>query len=213
VREHPKHHIRIQWGDNTWKMSVNHLKVGSADLWGRPIPGWLRLHRLSSGWLLGGSQGRFPMYGSVRGGLLGFGPLYPCAEHVAASDSSGSSSLGLMRCHGHMASCVPACRHVAWCPVHISLIRAPMYANDISVLIVSTSPSQWCRPIWNLRLFMKMSYLCHWFIYSQLYHSMHILMCPATKDGNTNTCGNSKYKALLYCWWSLLIYIMQELTA
>jgi hypothetical protein len=31
---------------------------------------------------------------------------------VASSDSSGTTSLELMRCHGHMASCVPARHHV-----------------------------------------------------------------------------------------------------
>jgi hypothetical protein len=51
-------------------MSANLLKVGSADLWDRPISGRLCLHRLSSGWLFGGSQGRFPMYESVGGGLF-----------------------------------------------------------------------------------------------------------------------------------------------
>jgi hypothetical protein len=41
------------------------------------------------------------------------GPLNPCAKHVVASDSLGSATLGLMGCHGHMSSCVPAHRHVA----------------------------------------------------------------------------------------------------
>jgi hypothetical protein len=52
------------------------------------------------------------MYGSVGGGLPGCGPLNPCAEHVATSDSSGSASLGLMRCHKHMVSCVPTRRYM-----------------------------------------------------------------------------------------------------
>jgi hypothetical protein len=34
MQEHPKHDenaLRIQWGDDTWKMGMNCLKVGSAD--------------------------------------------------------------------------------------------------------------------------------------------------------------------------------------
>jgi hypothetical protein len=48
----PKHHenaLRIQWGDDTWNMEANRLKVGSADLWGRLIPNRLRSHRLLFG--------------------------------------------------------------------------------------------------------------------------------------------------------------------
>jgi hypothetical protein len=74
VREHPKHPrnaLRIHRGYVTSKMVANRLRVGSIDQWGRPIPGWLRSPRLSSVWLQGGSQGQFPMYGSVGGGLLG----------------------------------------------------------------------------------------------------------------------------------------------
>jgi hypothetical protein len=56
-------------------MGVNRLKLGSIDLWGRAILGWLRSCRLSYGWLLGGFQGRFLMYGSVGGGLLGLWAL------------------------------------------------------------------------------------------------------------------------------------------
>jgi hypothetical protein len=107
-----------------------------------------------------------------------------------------------------MAFCVPAHRHVAWCGshrtndivwsyiVHISFIQAPKYTNDISISIISTRPSQWCRPIWNLRLFMMIPYLFHWFACSQLYHFICILMCFATKDRNTNTCGTCQYKDL-----------------
>jgi hypothetical protein len=64
---------------------------------------------------------------------------------------------------GVMDTWDPVCQHVAtwpdvgptgptWCDVHISLIRPPMYANDISVSIASTSPSQWCKPIWHLSM-------------------------------------------------------------
>jgi hypothetical protein len=56
-------------------MSAIRLKLGTTDLWGRPIPGRLISCRLSSGWLLGVSQGPFPMCGSVGGGLLGFWAL------------------------------------------------------------------------------------------------------------------------------------------
>jgi hypothetical protein len=138
----------------------------------------------------------------------GCGPLNPCAGHMATSDSSGSASLGLMRCHGHMAFYVPAHRHVAWCGshwtndivwfylVHISFTQAPKYTNDISISIVSTRLSQWCTPIWHLRLFMMMPYQCHWFGCSQLYHFMCIWMCSATKDRNTNTCRTCQYKDL-----------------
>jgi hypothetical protein len=97
--------------------------------------------------------------------------LNPCAEHVADFDLLGSASLGLMRCHGHMASCVAAHHHVASCGshrahdimwsylVHISFIWGPKYTNDIS--ISTTSPSQWCSPNWHLGLFMMMPYSCH----------------------------------------------------
>jgi hypothetical protein len=40
-------------------------------------------------------------------------PLNPCVEHVAAFDSSGGASLGLMRCHGHVGAYVAARRLVA----------------------------------------------------------------------------------------------------
>jgi hypothetical protein len=108
---------------------------------------------------------------------------------------------------GVMDTWHPMCQHVAsWssvCPtgptwrlVRISLIRAPMYVNDISILIFSTSPLQWFQPICHFRLFMMMPYLCCWFTCSQLHHSMCISMCPPTKDRNTNTCGNCQYKPL-----------------
>jgi hypothetical protein len=120
---------------------------------------------------------------------------------VLAPDWSKVCFLGLMKCHGHMETCVAACRHVALCGsrrahMPISLIRTPMYANDISISIVSTSPLQWCRSIWHFGFFMMRPYLCHWFTCSQLYHSMCISMCPATKDKNTSTCGNCQYKPL-----------------
>jgi hypothetical protein len=138
------------------------------------------------------------------GGLLGLWVLESLCWTVTTSDSSGSASLGLMRCHGHVASCIPARHHVAWCGptrptwclLHNSLIWAPMYANDISISIISTSPLQWCRLIWHLWLFMMIPYMCHWFTCSQLYHSMCILMCPATKDRNPKTCGNCHFVSI-----------------
>jgi hypothetical protein len=48
--------------------------------------------------------------GRLEAVCSGCGPLNPCAEHVVASDSSGGASLGLMRCHGHVAS---VCQHIA----------------------------------------------------------------------------------------------------
>jgi hypothetical protein len=43
----------------------------------------------------------------------GRGPLHPFVVHVAVSDSSEIASLGLMMCHGHMASKVAVCHHMA----------------------------------------------------------------------------------------------------
>jgi hypothetical protein len=82
--------------------------------------------------------------GRLEAVCSGGGPLNPCAEHVAASDSSRSASLGLMRCHGHMASCVPARRHMVWCGSHRAHMMScaylshpsSMYANDIFVSII-----------------------------------------------------------------------------
>jgi hypothetical protein len=68
---------------------------------------------------------------------------------VLALDWSRVCFFRSVRCHGHVGACVAARRHVAWCGptgftwclVHISLIRALMYANHISVLIILSSPS------------------------------------------------------------------------
>jgi hypothetical protein len=51
--------------------------------------------------------------GRLEAVCSGCGPLNPCAEHVAASDSLGGASLGSMRCHEHVAS---VCQHIATCP-------------------------------------------------------------------------------------------------
>jgi hypothetical protein len=59
----------------------------------------------------------------------GCGPLNHCVEHVAAFDSSGGASLGLMRCHGHMASCVPAHRHMSWCWSHRAHMMSCAYLS------------------------------------------------------------------------------------
>jgi hypothetical protein len=72
---------------------------------------------------------------SLEAVSLGWGPLNPCAEHVAASDSSGSASLRLMRCHGHMASCVPAHRHVAWCGSHRAHMMSCAYLSHPSSVV------------------------------------------------------------------------------
>jgi hypothetical protein len=75
---------------------------------------------------------------------------------------------------GVMDTWHPVCQHIAtwpgvgptgptWCLVHISLIRALLYANDITISIVSTRPSQWCSPNGHLGLFMMMPYSYHQF--------------------------------------------------
>jgi hypothetical protein len=45
--------------------------------------------------------------------------------------------LGLMRCHGRMASCVPTRRHVAWCGSH--------WAHMMSCAYLSRSSSDVCK--------------------------------------------------------------------
>jgi hypothetical protein len=92
------------------------------------------------------------------------------------------------------------------------LVWVPPGAHD--VLCISLSSGLWCMQMiylfqssrrarrnganqfWHLRLSMMMPYLCHWFICSQLYNSLCIYMCPATKDRNTNTCRNCQYKPI-----------------
>jgi hypothetical protein len=90
----------------------------------RPIQGFGRPSPATSRALLSPSDSHVVPYdgsrcmGQLEAVCLGCGPLNPCAEHVALSDSSGGASLGLMRCHGHMASCMPTRHHVAWCGSH-----------------------------------------------------------------------------------------------
>jgi hypothetical protein len=45
-----------------------------------------------------------------------------------------------------------------FCPFHIFFIRAPNCTNDISILTISTSPSQCCSPSWHLMFFVIMPY-------------------------------------------------------
>jgi hypothetical protein len=78
---------------------------------------------------------------------------------VLAPDWSEVCFFGSMRCHRHVGACVAARRHVAcYGSYRVHMISsaylshpALMYANDISVSIISTSPLQWCRPFWHLR--------------------------------------------------------------
>jgi hypothetical protein len=42
-------------------------------------------------------------------------------------------------------------------------IRTPIYANNISISIISTSPLQWWSPSWHLTLFPMAPYIGLWF--------------------------------------------------
>jgi hypothetical protein len=126
---------------------------------GRPRPTASRVVLSPSDWYVVPYDGsRCPGY--FEAVCLGCGPLNPCAEHMVASDLSGSASLGLMRCHGHMASYVPPGPQDVLCTSLSSGLRC-MH------MIYPFRSSWWARyngvAIWHLRLFMMMPYLCHWF--------------------------------------------------
>jgi hypothetical protein len=57
--EHPRNATTNQPGAHTWKARMSRPKGGSADLWGRPTPGWALLHCVFSRWLSGGSSRQF----------------------------------------------------------------------------------------------------------------------------------------------------------
>jgi hypothetical protein len=90
--------IALRWGHPTY--GVSRSRVGS----------------VRTGFHLGdcqvGPQGGSWCMGRLKAVCSGCGPLNPCAEHVATSDSSGNASLRLIRCHGHN----PVCQHVAMWP-------------------------------------------------------------------------------------------------
>jgi hypothetical protein len=103
--------------------------------WGQPTFGVIR-SRVSSdhtAFRLGdcqvGPQGDSRCMGQLKAFWSDCGPLNPCVEHVAASDSWGSASLWYMRCHGHMASCVSARRHEAWCGYHRAHMMSCAYLS------------------------------------------------------------------------------------
>jgi hypothetical protein len=92
---------RGRWG-------TNHFKVG-------PISGWLLSCRISSSdCQVGPTVGMGVDAVFLASYLVVVGP-WIC---VLAPDWSRVCLFGLMMCHGHMGSCVAACRHVAWCGSH-----------------------------------------------------------------------------------------------
>jgi hypothetical protein len=111
------------WRENTPSTPGMHLGsteettrgrwVRTALRWGQRILGRLRSCRLSSGWLLGGSQGR---------------EVAPWIR-VLAFDWSKVCFLGSMRCHGHVGACVPTCRHIALCGSHWAHMMSCAYLS------------------------------------------------------------------------------------
>jgi hypothetical protein len=107
-------------------MGMNRLKVGSVDPGSAPIaPPFVWV---TARWV---RKAVPDVWVSWRLIARGCGPLNPCAEHVAVSNLSGSASLGLMRCHGHMASCVLARCHVASCGSHRAHMMSCAYLSHL----------------------------------------------------------------------------------
>jgi hypothetical protein len=94
----------------------------------RPGPTTSRVVLSSSDWYVVPYDG-FRCPRGLEAVCSGWGPLNPFIEHMATFDSSGSACLGFMRCHGHMASCVPARRHMAWCGSHRAHMTSCAYLS------------------------------------------------------------------------------------
>jgi hypothetical protein len=126
---HPRNGFRIQLEaprGSRWRTVARSVRpIQGVD---RPGPTMSRVVLSPSDWCVvayDGSRCRR----SLEAVCSGCQPLNPCAEHMAASDSSGSVSLGLMRSHGHMASCVTVSRHMAWCGSHRGHIMSCAYLS------------------------------------------------------------------------------------
>jgi hypothetical protein len=143
---------------------VHHDKVTrgrvarGASRWGRLIPRWPHSQQFSSRWLPCGSQGGYGGVHSVSSQLSrGWGP-WIC---VLAPDWSRVCFFGSIRCHGHVGSCVLACRHVSWCGSHQAHTMFCAYLSHLNskvgkwytISIVSASLSQWWCQIANWHYF------------------------------------------------------------